>query len=141
MSSANVDLVLSIYAAWDRGDYESTEWAHPDIEWVRADGPDPGTWTGVAGLATSWHDFLSAWADYRIEVEGCRELDRESVLVLTKRIGRGRTSGLEIAREGATGATVWRLRDGKVTKQITYWDRDRALADLGLSSESTRAEP
>ena len=54
MASANVDLVLSIYAAWDRGDYESTEWAHPDIEWVRAHGPDPGTWTGVAGLGTTF---------------------------------------------------------------------------------------
>src|ERR671910_847723 len=80
MASANVDLVLSIYAAWERGDYGSTEWAHPDIEWVRADGPDPGSWTGVAGHATAWRDFLSAWEDYRIEVEGYRELDRGRVL-------------------------------------------------------------
>ena len=108
---------------------------------MRADGPDPASWSGVAGLAAAWRDFLSAWGEYRIQVEGYRELDRERVLVLTKRIGRGRTSGLEIAGEDARGATVWQLRAGKVTKQITYWDRDRALVDLGLPSESTTADP
>jgi ketosteroid isomerase-like protein len=134
--SVNVDVVLSIYAAWEQGDYGSTEWADPDIEWVRADGPDPGSWTGVVGLATAWRDFLSAWEDYRIEVEAYRELGRDRVLVLTKRSGRGKTSGLDIGREAARGATVWHLRDGKVTRQVTYWDRDHALADLGLTAES-----
>ncbi len=33
MSQENVEIVRSIYAAWERGDYSSTEWAHPEIEW------------------------------------------------------------------------------------------------------------
>ena len=117
MVSANVGLVQSIYAAWERGDYGWTEWAHPDIVFVRADGPDPGSWTGAAGLSKGWRDFLSAWEGYRIEVEAYCELDRERVLVLTKRSGRGRTSGLDVGREAARGATVWQLRDGKMTRQ------------------------
>jgi ketosteroid isomerase-like protein len=141
VASANVDLVLSIYAAWERGDYDWADWAHPDIEWVRADGPDPGSWTGVEGLATAWRDFLSAWEGYRIQVESCRALDDERVLVLTKRSGRGKTSGLEVGHEAGRGATVWHLRDGKVVRQVTYWDRDRALADLGLTSEVTPRKP
>ena len=39
--SANLDLVRPIYAAWGRGDYSSTEWAHAEIEVVAVDGPDP----------------------------------------------------------------------------------------------------
>ena len=133
MSQENVEVVQAIYAAWERGEYGSTEWADPAIEWVRADGPDPGSWTGVGGLATAWTDFLSAWENYRIEVEAYRELGSDRVLVLTKRSGRGKTSGLDIGPEAAKGATVWHLSDGKVTRQVTYWDRDRALADLGLA--------
>ena len=140
MSQENVDLVRSIYAAWERGDYGSMEWAHPDVEFVRADGPDPGSWTGAAGLATAWRDFLSAWEGYRIQVDAYRELDRERVLVLTKRSGRGKTSGLEVGPEAARGATVWHLRDGKVARQVTYWNRNRALADLGLTSEAGSRE-
>jgi ketosteroid isomerase-like protein len=49
--SANLDLVRRIYAGWERGDYSSTDSAHPEIETVMADGPSPGRWTGRAGVA------------------------------------------------------------------------------------------
>ena len=130
--SENLDLVRSIYAEWERGKFSSVEWAHPEIECVRADGPDPGTWTGAAGLEDAWRDFLSAWDEYRIEVEEYQELDSERVLALTRRSGRGQASRLGAGQSAARGATLWQLRDGKVTRQVTYWDRERALGDLGL---------
>ena len=34
MASANLEFVRSLYAAWERGDYGSAEWAYPDIETV-----------------------------------------------------------------------------------------------------------
>jgi hypothetical protein len=118
--SANVDLVRSIFAAWERGDYFSGDWADHEIEFVVADGPDPGRWTGLVAMAENWRDFLTAWRGVRAEAEDYRELDDERVLVLFRQIGRGKTSGLEAAQTRARAALV------------LYFNRDRALADLGL---------
>jgi ketosteroid isomerase-like protein len=135
MSSSNLDLVRSIYAMWERGDYNSTEWAHPEIEWIFPDGPDPESWR-LAGIAEGWRKFLSAWDEFRITVEEYRALDDERILVFTRYIGRGKSSGVDLGRLGAKGASVFHIRDGKVTRQAFYFDRERALADLGLAAEN-----
>jgi hypothetical protein len=80
MSRENVELVRSIYAAWERGDFGSTEWAHPQIEYVIADGPAPGSWTGLAGMVEGFREFLGAWKEFRVEAQEYRELDSERVL-------------------------------------------------------------
>jgi ketosteroid isomerase-like protein len=136
MASANLALVRSIWAAWGRGDYTSAEWAHPEIEFVIADGPSPGSWTGLAGMTEGWRDFLSAWEDFRAGADEFRELDSERVLVLFHRSGRGKTSGLEVGQLRAKGASLFHIRNGKVTRQVHYFDRERGLADLGLSPEA-----
>ena len=132
MPSANLDLVRSIHAAWERGDFRPTEWAHPEIEFVIADGPAPGSWTGVASMAVAWRDFLSAWEEFHSEPEEYHEIDGERVLVLARFSARGKTSGLEAARTHLKTASLFHVRDGKVTRLVAYWNRDRALADLGL---------
>jgi ketosteroid isomerase-like protein len=139
MASANLDLVRSIFAAWERGDYSTAEWAHPEIEYVIAGGPSPGSWTGLAGMAEGFREWLSAWEDFRGEAEEYRELDGERVLVLLRFSGRGKTSGLELGQMRAKGANVIHVRDGKVTRIVAYWDRERALADLGLATEAGSA--
>jgi ketosteroid isomerase-like protein len=140
MSQENVDLVRSIYAAWERGDYSSVGWAHPDIEWLIADGPAPGSWTGLAGMAEATRDFLSAWGEFRFGAEGYRELDDKRVLVVVHFSGRGKTSGLEVKQMGTKGASVFHVRGGKVTRVVHYFDGERALGDIGLSEQDAHAD-
>ena len=84
-------------------------------------------------MAESWRKWLSAWDGYRIEAEEYRELDAERVIVLNRYGGRGKTSGLEIGEAGGTkAATLFHVRDDKVTRLVGYNNRERALADLGL---------
>src|ERR1700739_1301812 len=88
--SANVELVRSIYAAWELGDYSSVEWAHREIEYVYPDGPEPGHWTGLADMVEAWRVRLSAWEEFRFAVDEYRELDSERVLVLDYFSARGK---------------------------------------------------
>ena len=97
MSSSNLDLVRSIFADWERGDYSWVEWADPEIEFVVTDGPSPGVWTGVAGMA------------------------------------EGKAGGLVAGQMRSQGVALYHISAGKVTRLVCYWDRDRALADLGFS--------
>ena len=132
MSEENVEIARSIFAPWERGDYSSAEWAHPEIEFVAADGPTPGSWTGLAAMVGAWREALSAFEELRAEANEYRPLDDERVLVLMHFSGCGRTSGLEVGDIHMKGANLFHVRDGKVTRLVTYWDRERAFADLGL---------
>ena len=133
--SANLDLVRSIFAAWERGDFHSTEWADPEIDYVIADGPAPGRWTRLTHMPEVARHFLRGWAEYRVLADEYRELDDERVLVLIRRSGRGKTSGLELDELQTRGANVFHVCDGKVARLIHYYDRDRAFADLALTPE------
>jgi ketosteroid isomerase-like protein len=133
--SKNVDLVRSIYADWERGDFSATEWAHPEIEFVIVGGPFPGKWSGLAGMKENWREMLSAWKGYRVEDARYRTLDDERVLVLSRQTGHGKASGLDLGQMQTENAALFQITDGKVTRLVIYWVGARALADLGLASE------
>lgn len=96
VSRENLDLVRSISAPWQRGDFSSADWAHSEIEWVIADGPMPGRWTGVAGMVEGWRDFLSAWDQCRAGGGGVPRARREQVLRAVPLSARGKASRLEV---------------------------------------------
>ncbi len=133
MSRENVEIVRSACAPWARGDYSSVEWAHPEIEYVVADEPAPGRWTGFVGLEEGWRSWLSAWEDWRVEAEEYRELDGERVLVIFRGTGRGKTSGLDMGQIRTKAANLFHVRGGKVTRIVSYWDAAEAFEALGLS--------
>jgi hypothetical protein len=124
--SENLDLGRSIRAAWEHGDYSSSEWADPAIELVYADGPGPGSRTGLDSGRDFGRDLLGAFKDFRGEAESYRELDDERVLVLIRFRGRGKTSG-ELEQIQAKGANVFHIQAGNVTK-CRYLSRPRARA-------------
>jgi ketosteroid isomerase-like protein len=130
VASANLDLVRAIYAAWERGDFSSTEWAHPEIEFAFSGGPEPGCWRGLAQMSDRFGEWLSAWKDFRAEPEQYLVVDSQRILVLVQNSGRGRTSGLELEQRSV--ANSFEIRHGNVTRLVIYWDRKRALADVGL---------
>ena len=132
MSRENLEVVRSIFGAWERGDYTSAEWAHPEIELVIADGPTPGSWTGTVAMTATWREALSAFEELRVEADEYRALDDERVLVLVHFSGRGKTSGLEVGDIQMKGANLFHVRGGKVSRLVLYWDREQAFADLGL---------
>jgi ketosteroid isomerase-like protein len=131
----NLDIVRSIYADWERGDFSSAEWADPEVELVIADGPAPGSWIGQAGMAEGFRDFVNAWQEYRVGADEYLELDDERVLAFVHLDARGKTSGLELGQIRTQAANLFHIRDGKVTTLVLYFDRDRALGDLGLAPE------
>jgi ketosteroid isomerase-like protein len=142
MAPANLDLVRSVVETWEGGDYSQTEWADPEIAFVIADGPAPGNWTGLTGMAKGWRSFLSAWEEFSgAQVDEYRELDDERVLVFHSWSGRGKSSGLELGQMRAKAATLFHVRGGKVSRLVIYFDRERAVADLGLAPEAGSHQP
>jgi hypothetical protein len=131
VGSANLDLVRSICAEWERGRYSSVDWAHPEIELVIEDLPASGSWKGVAAGAQAWRQFLDAWEGHQIEVDEYRELDAGRVLTLGAFRARGKSSGVDLEQLRTTGANVFHIREGLVTKLVIYFDREHAFADLG----------
>jgi ketosteroid isomerase-like protein len=130
MASENLDLVRSVYADWERGDFSRTpQWADEGIEWARFGGDGAGAWTGHDAIMHVVGEILSGFDDVRAHADHYEEIDQERVLVLTRWGGRERESGTEVE---LLRANLFRIREGRVVRLIFYWDRNRALADLGL---------
>ena len=137
-TASAVDLVRSIVAPWQRGDFSALGWADPEIEYVLVDGPSPGRWAGLIDMSAAFYEVLSPYTDYRVTAEEFRELGDGRVLVLHSYSGVGKTSGLQIGEIASTGADLFHLRDGRVTRLVLYWECERALADLGIAARNPR---
>jgi hypothetical protein len=54
----NLDLVRSIFATSERGNFSSAAWADPKIEFMLCGGPDPVAVTGVPAMAVAFFENL-----------------------------------------------------------------------------------
>jgi ketosteroid isomerase-like protein len=124
--SENLELVKSIYAAWERGDFSATDWADPEIEFAMVGALIEGRWRGMAEMAEAWRAMLRSWVDLKAIPSDIRELDENRVLVFLQNSGRGRASGIPVEQIAAKSANVFEVRNGKVTRLTIYWDREDA---------------
>ena len=78
-------------------------------------------------------NWLRGWKNFRAQPEKYFVIDDGRILVFVHNTARGRASGVELEQRSV--ANYFEIRDGKVTRLVLYWDRDRAFADLGIASE------
>jgi ketosteroid isomerase-like protein len=156
--SANLDLVRSIYAPLERGDWSSAEWAHPEIEWVLVGGPEPGSGTASfldvwdreceflsvtgsridgtsyrrhEGLRRFWEERTETSTELRFDAERILEgKDGDVVVAVGLLRGRGRAGGVLIDQRLGV---VFELRDGKIRFCRSYSDPEDALEAVGLA--------
>lgn len=128
MSAENVELVGRIFSAWERGDFSSTDWADPAIEFSFP-GPTPGTHRGIEEMGKAWGEWLNTWKGFSV---AARELidAGEKVVAVQTFTGEGRGSGLPI--EEVEGAAVFSIRDGRVTRFTGHTTVEAALEDAGV---------
>jgi uncharacterized protein len=136
MSQENVDLLRQGYEAWNRGDRRWVlEHIAPDVEWVAApDDPDPGVYRGYEGVERFWAQWRAAVG--QLHFEPLEFVDAgDEVVVVARRSGRGRQSGVAVAD---VIAQVFSFGpDGKCFRVREFYDRDEALRAVSRTSRPT----
>ena len=130
--SENLDLVRSIYAAYERGDFRTPadEFA-PDFEWVQLRAVvEPGTHRGLEARDRAFRSIFEVYENFRIEPEEYIDAG-DRVIVVARSHGTARGSGMQLDQRFAY---VWTVRDGKPVRMEQYASRDEALKALALSA-------
>ena len=122
MSQESLELVRSIYAAWERGDFSSTDWADPEIEFAFLDGPEPGRWTGIAQMAAVWRRVLGEFEGFRTQGARYRELQDGRIAAYTRFHGRAKQSGLDLSQMPSEQLGIFDVREQRVVGIELVWD-------------------
>jgi ketosteroid isomerase-like protein len=111
VSERNVEIVRGAFDAFLRGDLESAmDVFDPAVEWDVSMRVDGRIFHGHDGVRQGIATWLSAWEDYRLDVE--EYIDQgDNVIVLATEGGRGKGSGIESEQRVKF---TWTLADGRV---------------------------
>src|SRR6202035_769640 len=134
--SANVDLVRSIYADWQHGDFSlvdrESEWRdifEPDFAWHTRDNlPDAGVRKGYEGSVRLRDEWVEAFDDMHVDLDELIDAG-DDVIAVARLCGCVRGSGHEL---DVQETQVWNMRDGRVTEVRAYLTRAEALKAVGL---------
>jgi ketosteroid isomerase-like protein len=121
-----VDLVRDGYRAWNDGDVQWVlDHMAPEVEWVAAaENPDPDTYFGLDQIERLWGEWREAVGQLHFEAEEL--IDKgDSVVAVTRRIGRGTHSGVEVSDHIVQIFAFG--EDGKCVRVREFFDKSSAL--------------
>ena len=132
MSRENVELIRRGYDLWAERGVPAFEFLDPKVEWHGPrEFPDlAGPYVGHDGVRRYLKQLFEVFEDYRMVPEEFIDAGGDQVLVFSREGGRGRGSGAEVQTNPT--AHLWTLREGKVVRMDSYWDRSDALEAVGL---------
>jgi ketosteroid isomerase-like protein len=104
------------------------------VVWDLRNWPDtPGVGSVVFGrdavIETS-RRYWGTWEDYSVEAEELLDAG-QSVVVITREQGRGKGSGVPVARQNPQ---LWTFRAGRIIRWESFRTRAQALEAAGLSA-------
>jgi ketosteroid isomerase-like protein len=133
MSQEDVEIVRRLYERWARGDFSHADCFDPQVEHSRIGSETPdmeGRWQGLDRFSAAFLEYLRAFSDLRINAERIIDLGDGRVLGLVRHTATGKLSGAPIEHELGD---LFALREGRIVRYDSYWDRFEALAAAGLS--------
>ena len=137
MSQENVEIVRSMFEAWNRGDIEGVLAAmDPAIKIDYTAGAFPGlddSYDGHDRARQYWRDLREPWISLKAEIERMSENEGKVAVVFTFE-GKGR-DGIVVHRRLGSVST---LTNGLVSRFDAYADPDAALEAAGLRESVVR---
>ena len=130
MSQDNVEIVREGYAHFNRGDIGwMCEHMTPDISWADStEVPGAKTYHGIEEVRPYLESFGRVWEEARFEPEEIRS-EGDKVLAVVRFVARGHHSGAGV---DARLSHLFKMRDGKGARVVTYFDHEQAVRDFEL---------
>ena len=126
--SENLDLVRSIFAAWERGNFASAiEPLAADIRFSAAQPEGQAMASGRVEMARFMRDFLASWDRYWIKLHDLQELAPGRFLAAATQYGRGKDSGAETSMPAFIAIA---FRGGEIAQLEFFYDHASAVAAL-----------
>jgi ketosteroid isomerase-like protein len=131
MSQENVNMVLAMYSAFNRGDMDRFfAFFDPEIEFHDTAGfPGPGVHRGQDAFRRHIEEWREAWVGPRAEVEEIRSVEDRVVVRITY-TGVGKSSG---ATTTTPVSGVFEFREGRILRMRQFVGHADALEAAGLS--------
>jgi ketosteroid isomerase-like protein len=132
MSQEQVDQVLWVYEAINRGDFEAVAArVSPDFEFIPpAVLPDVDVFRGPGGVRRFFDEWGSAFEEFRFEIEETIDAG-DNVMVMAAVAGTGKDSGAPV--KTPSFGQVWTFAEGRLVRMEAFPNRVEALAASGLS--------